>query len=198
MGQNMTMAERRRQSEAGYSLMEMVVVLGIASALSGMAVIQISSSRSAMKGDAAMRVVLSQMNYARENAITQRRNMKVVFDLGTRVQVVREETDGSTTTISSVLFESGSQFGKIVSTDTPDNFGNSATSGVTFTGATGTPFQIRFTPEGRFVNQDGAAQNGTVLVGNVSDPLSARAVTIMGSTGRIRGYRWDGRNWQLV
>jgi Tfp pilus assembly protein FimT len=178
--------------------MEMVVVLGIASALSGMAVIQISSSRSAMKGDAAMRVVLSQMNYARENAITQRRNMKVVFDLGTRVQVVREETDGSTTTISSVLFESGSQFGQIVSTDTPDTFGNSGTGGVTFAGATGTPLQIRFTPDGKFVNQDGATQNGTVLVGNPSDALSARAVTIMGSTGRIRGYRWDGRNWQLV
>jgi hypothetical protein len=28
--------------------------------------------------------------------------------------------------------------------------------------------------------------------------LSARAVTFFGSTGRIRGYRWDGRAWKTV
>jgi len=197
MGQFMTMAERCRKSEAGYSLIEMVVVVGIMSLVSGMAVFQMSSTRAAMKGDAAMRLVLSQLNYARENAITQRRNMKVVFDMGTRVQVVREETDGTTTTLQSVFFESG-QYGKLVSADTPDGFHNDSPDGITFSGATGTPLQIRFTPDGKFVNQDGAMQNGTVLVGLLSDPLSARAVTVMGSTGRIRGYRWDGRNWQLV
>jgi prepilin-type N-terminal cleavage/methylation domain-containing protein len=198
MGQFMTKAERRRKSEAGYSLIEMVVVVGIMSVLGGMAVFQMTSTRSAMKGDAAMRVVLSQLNYARENAITQRRNMKMVFDLGNRVQVLREETDGTTTVLTTMLFESGSTFGQLVSGDTPDTFGNSSTDGITFTGATGTPLQIRFTPDGKFVNQDGATQNGTVLVGNPGDVLTARAVTVMGSTGRIRGYRWDGRNWQLV
>lgn len=193
----MTMAEPRRTSEAGYSLMEMVVVVGIMAAVSGIAVFQVSSTRSAMKGDAAMRVVLSQLNYARENAITQRRNMKLVFDMGTRVQVMREETDGTTTTLSSVFFESG-QFGPLVTTDTPDGFRSDSSDGVTFVGATGTPLQIRFTPEGKFINQDGGMQNGTVCVGVPGDALTARAVTVMGSTGRIRGWRWDGKQWQLV
>jgi prepilin-type N-terminal cleavage/methylation domain-containing protein len=194
----MTMAERRRHSEAGYSLIEITVVLGIMAVVSGMAVFQMSSTRSAMKGDAAMRVVLSQLNYARENAITQRRNMKIVFDMGTRVRVFREETDGTTTTLTTVFFEGGSQFVPLVSTDTPDGFHNNSSDGITFLGASGNPLQIRFTPDGKFVNQDGAMQNGTVSVGTPGDVLTARSVTVMGSTGRIRGWRWDGRNWQLV
>jgi len=199
MGQNMTMAERIWKSEAGYSLTEMVVVVGIMAVVSGIAVFQISNTRSALKGDAAMRVVLSQMNYARENAITQRRNMRVVFDLGTRIQVKREETDGTTTTLTTMLFETG-QFAPLVTTDTPDGFRSDNTSGVTFPGAAvvGGELQIRFTPDGKFINQDGATQNGTVCVGVGSDVLTARAVTVMGSTGRIRGWRWDGKNWQLV
>jgi len=28
--------------------------------------------------------------------------------------------------------------------------------------------------------------------------LSARAVTVLGSTGRVRGYRWDGSGWKVV
>jgi hypothetical protein len=27
---------------------------------------------------------------------------------------------------------------------------------------------------------------------------SARAVTVLGSTGRVRGYRWNGTNWKVV
>jgi len=27
---------------------------------------------------------------------------------------------------------------------------------------------------------------------------AARAVTILGATGRIRGYKWDGRNWKRI
>src|SRR6185295_743781 len=97
--------------------------------------------------------------------------------MGTRVQVVREETDGTTTVLSSVFFETG-QYTKLVTTDTPDGFRNDSPDGITFSGATGTPLQIRFTPDGKFINQDGAMQNGTVLVGLPGDPLSARAVTV--------------------
>jgi hypothetical protein len=48
------------------------------------------------------------------------------------------------------------------------------------------------------VNQDGSTCNGTVFVGLPGQALSARAATIMGSTGRVRGFRWDGRQWKPV
>ena len=47
--------------------------------------------RQALTGDGAMRVVLAQMNQARELAITQRRNMRVTFTGSNVVQIMREE-----------------------------------------------------------------------------------------------------------
>ena len=197
---------RLRASEAGYSLVEMTVILGIMGVLAGMAVVTISGSRPAALGDGAMRVVLSQLNTARELAITQRRNMRVTFTLGNKVEILREEVPpavaGTTTTISSVLMEGGLQFLTVVNlVDTPDAF-CSALTAVCFPTATGTPPEVKFRPDGTFVNQDGAILNGTIFValpsqtyvsGHSTDGvLSGRAVTIQGSTGRVRGYRFDG------
>ena len=166
--------------------------------LSGMAVFQLGASRPAALGDGALRVLLSQMNAARELAITQRRNMRLTFTNANQVQIIREEVPGPTlTTIRSVLFESGIQFVLITGLpDTPDAFGNSGP--VVFASATGTPPEVKFTPEGVFVNQDGVTLNGSVFVALPAQALSARSVTIFGSTGRIRAYRWDGRAWKPV
>ena len=201
----MTMVEQRRASEKGYSLTEIMVVVGIAGTLSAMAVVQIGSARSGLKGDAAMRLVLSQMNQAREAAITQRRNMRLVFDAGNRIQIIREEVGAvppapTSTVISTVLFEGRLTFLKnITAAPAGDKLDGFDTPGaVNFQGATGTPPEIKFTPEGRLVNQDGTSQNGAVLTGIPNEPLSSRGVSIMGSTGRIRGFKWDGSKWVQV
>src|SRR5262249_9405530 len=111
---------------------------------------------------------------------------------------------GTLTSLSSTLFE-GVQYIRLITKDTPDQFGNGTstdTSGIYLPSAVspgpGQPPEVKFTPDGRFVNQAGATLNITILVGAPGDPLSQRAVTIMGSTGRVRGYRWDGSDWRLV
>ena len=194
----MTKKYIRLRGEAGYSLVEMMFVMGVMGVLAGMAVLQIGASRPGALGDGAMRVVLSQMNTARELAISQRRNMRLVFDNGSRVQVIREEVPGPTlTTISTVILEGSLQFVLVSGVpDTPDAFGNSAAT--SFPTATGNPPEVKFTPNGTLVNQDGLTLNGSVFVALPNQGLSARAVTVLGSTGRVRGYRWDGRNWKPV
>ena len=82
-----------------------------------------------MKGDGAMRLVMSQLTQAREMAITQRRTMELKFVGGAGgnwLQVVRHEVPGTgTTTLSSVAFEGNVGYRLIssVTTDTPDGFG---------------------------------------------------------------------------
>ena len=72
----------------------------------------------------------------------------------------------------------------------------STTAAVNFGAAT---TQIRFGPDGTLTDQDGLTVNGTVFVGFTNQQtLSGRAIAIFGSTGRIRAYRWDGRNWKVV
>jgi hypothetical protein len=188
----MSESSRRRQAgEAGYSVIELVFVVGI------MAVFQIGQSRPAALGDGAMRVVLSQMNAARELAITQRRNMRLTF-VNNTASIIREEVPGPTlTTISAIPFEAGLQYTTMTGLpDTPDGFGYS--TAVVFSTATGIPPEIKFAPDGTLINQDGITLNGSVFVGLPGQTMSARAVTIFGSTGRIRGYRWDGAAWKPV
>ena len=85
-------------------------VLAFMGVLSSMAVLQINVSRPGLKGDGAMRVVLGQLNQARELAITQRRYMRIEFTAPNLVQIVREDTITTTTTLSSVLLEGGLEF----------------------------------------------------------------------------------------
>lgn len=187
-------ADRRRRDDSGYSIIELIVVLGIVFVIAGMAGLQIIQARPAFQGDSAMRVVLSQMRAARELAITERRFVRVVFVPASVIQTVRENVPGgTTTTLSSVDLEGGFEF-QLTSglPDTPDAFGN--TNAVSF----GTATAVKFTPDGTLVNQDGVTINGSVFVGQTGITLASRAITVLGSTGRIRGYRWDGRAWKLV
>lgn len=172
----------------------MVFVVGLMGILSSMAVIEMSRTRPALRGDGAMRVILAQMRTARELAISERRYMRVVFTGTNQMDVVREEVPGpATTVLGSRLLEGGIQFAIVSGVpDTPDSFG--ATSAVSF----GTVTDIKFSPDGTLVNQSGQSINGSVFLAIPTVNESVRAVTVLGSTGRIRGYRWDGRSWRLV
>ena len=188
-----------------------MIVTAIMGVVTGIAVLTISTARQGLIGDGAMRVVLAQMNQAKELAITQRRNMRLTFTGTNSMQIVREEVPGPTlTTLSSVPFENSLQFLKPASVPDLAYAGNiptlnelaavaspslSTSTAVAFGAAT---TQMRFSPDGTLVDQDGTALNGTVFVALVNQALSTRAVAIFGSTGRIRAYRWDGRNWKPV
>jgi type II secretory pathway pseudopilin PulG len=198
------MAKRDCRSTAGFSLVEMMLVVGLAGLMTGMAVIQIGSSRPFTIGNGGMRVILGLMNQARQISIQQRRYVRVVFTTPNLMQIIREDTTttgacGVTcTTLSSAVLEGNMQFAIVPVADTPDGFGFNAAA---FNGspvAFGTVTSVKFAPNGTLVNQDGALTNGTVFLAVPSTVLSSRAVTVLGATGRIRGYRWDGKQWNVV
>lgn len=186
----------------GFTLLELLFVLGIMAVLGGMAVVQVAQMRDSSRGDAAMRIVISQLNQAREMAITQRRYMRVTFDVASnQVSVVREDTTVTTTVLSTVVSEGGAVIAQIAGVpDTPDAFGKTAvtcftSANGTFASATGNNQVIKFSPDGTLVDWNGAVANGTVFTAVPNIPMSARAVTVLGSTGRVRGYRWNTKVW---
>jgi type II secretory pathway pseudopilin PulG len=183
-----------------------MMVVGIMGVLSGIAVAQLTTTRSNLRGDAAMRVVLATLNSAKQMAITQRRYMRVTFDASlTQISIVREDTTTTTTTISTVIFEGNAKFQLLAGLpDTPDAFGNPAPTAFTnsvngtFASASGSSNVVKFAPDGTLVDWNGNATNGTVFTAIPNANPSARAVTVMGSTGRVRGFKWDGRQWVRV
>ena len=184
----MTSFLNRVRSQRGVTLIEMLLVVCIMGVVGAMGAAQIANVRRAMQGDAAMRTVMSQFNIAREMAVTQRRMMELRFVGNNWMQIVRHEVPAGTTTLMSQAFE-GSMTYRIapsVTTDTPDGFGNS--SALAF-GSTTT--MVAFSSDGTLIDQAGNPLNGTVFLALVNIEPSQRAVTVMGSTGRVRGYRWQ-------
>ena len=180
-------------SVGGFTLIEMMLVVCVMGIIAAMATFQIGSVRPGMQGDGAMRVVMAELNGAREMAIAQRRYMEIAFVGTNQIQVIRRDLPNGTTTLRDVAFESGVQYGLISGIgDTPDAFGNG--SSTSFGAAT----SIMFSTDGALVDAAGAPVNGTVFVTIPSVSMSFRAVTVQGSTGRVRGYRWTGSQWRRV
>jgi Tfp pilus assembly protein FimT len=189
----MTIVHQAR-SERGVSLIDMMVTLAVLAIVGSMATMQVGTVRRAMQGDGAMRMVMSQLNTAREMAITQRRNMEVQF-VGTQwLKIIRNEVPSGTTVLTDVSLESNAQYSLVpgVVLDTPDGFGN--TTAISF----GTAARIMFGPNGDLIDNNGTPVNGTVFLSIPNIPESFRAVTVMGATGRVRGYRWNGTKWTRV
>jgi prepilin-type N-terminal cleavage/methylation domain-containing protein len=188
-------SSRAGRSQRGYSLIELMLTLGIAGVVSSIAMLQIGAAQPGMKGDGAMRIVMAQLNSARELSIAQRREMQVNFVGTSQVQIVRQEIPaGTTTTLSTVALEGGLVYGVIAGVpDTPDGFGLKA-GGIAF----GTATAVLFNSDGTVIDQNGNSLNGTVFLAIPAIARSMRAITIMGGTGRIRGYKWNGVVWVLA
>jgi Tfp pilus assembly protein FimT len=197
MGTGMKKQVRSVRSAKGYTTLELLVTVGIMGTIAAMAAVQIGLARPAFKGDGAMRQVIAQLNTARELAITQRRFIQISFTVDNEVRITRENIPNGTTVIQTTPIEGGMRFGLTPGVpDTPDNFGN---AGPVSFGAAGA---MRFTTEGQLVDGAGSPISGTVFLNwpgaGQGQERAARAVTILGATGRIRGYRWDGRNWKRI
>jgi hypothetical protein len=78
--------------------------------------------------------------------------------------------------------------------DSPMTFGNS--SPVSFGGVNGGPVGMQFMSTGALVDASGNPISGTVFLGMPGQPETARAVTVLGATGRIREYHYDGYGWR--
>jgi len=188
------MRHTRLASDRGFTLLEMMVTVAVMAIVGSMATASMANMRRVMQGDAAMRLVMTELNAARDMAMTQRRNMEVQFVGGLWVRTVRHEAPGiATTVLRSVAFESNATFSQVSGLpDTPDAFGAGAPV------AFGTAQAIMFGTDGTLIDQNGNPLNGTVFVAIGNQPLTARAVTVLGATGRVRGYKWTGTAWKRV
>jgi hypothetical protein len=133
-------------------------------------------------------------------AISQRRRVQVEFitaavsqsQAGGWVRVTRFELPNGQTVLTNRPFEGGVQYGLWPGVqDTPDGFGN--VSPVSF----GAAVSVMFNTEGMLVDNAGIPVNGSVFLLIPGQQGSYRAVTVLGSTGRVRGFRWNGQ-WTRV
>jgi len=189
-------------------MIEMSVVIMLILIISAMALIAYVPTLQDARFDAAMRQVLDQMRQAREYAITNRRYVQVTFPTvvvggQNQYEVVLQQRNDLTAgagavnpTLSTVLLQFPAEYMVFAgSPDTPDAYGNSAA--VEFGGVNGGPVGgMLFQSDGELVNGTTFQPiNGTVFLGLPGKNTSARAITVLGGTGRVRGWKGTGALW---
>jgi prepilin-type N-terminal cleavage/methylation domain-containing protein len=197
---------RQRQHRAGhgFSMLELLVAMAVIFIVSAIAVIELGPVLQNYRSDAAMREVLDQLRQAREYSIARRQYVQVTFPVvGGQYEVVTTQRNdlkpgaGAAVVLSAISIERPLQFLLAGMPDTPDNFGN--TSAIDFGGSAGgqPTLGMLFQSDGELV--DGGTflpVNGSVFLAAPGQPAStARAITVMGSTGRVRGWKSSGAGW---
>jgi prepilin-type N-terminal cleavage/methylation domain-containing protein len=181
-------------STHGFSVLELLVVVGIVAVLAAVAVGVTPGVLNSAKGSSGMQQLESFLKRHREMAISRRRNIEIRFEPPNVVRSLElpvPPDPSAPTLLETMIFEGGIEFVKFddIPADTPDGFGNA--DAINLGG--GTP--VLFTSEGVFVDVNGDPINATLLTGVEDEPLTANALTILGTTATMRVWRHDGGRW---
>jgi prepilin-type N-terminal cleavage/methylation domain-containing protein len=191
------MRQYLKRAQKGFSLLEILTALAIISIILAMAMLNYGSILPNFKANSAMDQLLYQLRSARERAIAHRREVQVQF-VGTNQLTIKELwLVGTAPPATTVSFEGGAQymvFPSVPDIPAPFSFGNSAP--IYFGGLSGGPPIMKFSTSGALIDGGNTLVNGTVFMGISGRPSTARAISILGATGRVREYHWDGSQWQ--
>jgi prepilin-type N-terminal cleavage/methylation domain-containing protein len=206
---NSESTQRSANRARGFSMIEVSVVIMLILIISAMAIFALQPSLQDAKYDNAMREVIDQLRQAREYAIANRRYVQVTFPTvviagqPTQYQVVTTVRNapplgpaGVDAVLSTVPIQIPAQYFLFPGApDTPDGFGNA--SPIEFEGLNPGPILgMMFQSDGELID-GGTFQpiNGTVFIGFPNQPTASRAVTVLGATGRVRGWKYTGAAW---
>jgi type II secretory pathway pseudopilin PulG len=186
------------KGQLGYSIMEMLVVVAVLMVVMGITVMGWQPTYQNFQANSGMNDAIGQLKAARQLAISERRSIEVAFNAGNQIQLTPETTAGvpvSPSPFPPVTLSSGVHFLLFSGIpDTPMAFGTGAA--VSFSTSSGAPVApIHFVTNGSLTDGNNNFVNGTIFLGLPGLKGTARAVTILGATGRVRPYYWDGTQW---
>ena len=185
------------RGQRGFSLIEMMVAVMIILIVSAIAITSLKPNLQQARLDAAMREVLDTFRQAREYSIENRRYVQISFPANNQMRITQMNTltvgaGGVNPVLTTVTLAPPLIFNLDGMPDTPDGYGNAGP--LVFEGTVNGPVGgMVFQSDGEFL--DGTTFlpiNGSVFLGMPGQQSTARAVTILGTTGRVRGWKSAG------
>ena len=183
-----------------------MVVIGIAVVVTAMAIFQIVPALKNANTDTAARQMVDQIRQAREYSIENRRYVEIQFntDVNGRTEIVTTQKNsqtanaGNDVVLNTVYLQQPATYCVCGMPDTPEAYGNSAAVyfGGTANGPGGSGANMWFESDGQLVSGVTLQPiNGTVFLGVTNQMTLSRAITVLGTTGRVRSYRSTGSQW---
>ena len=178
----------------GFSVIELLIVVAVVSIGAALAIPTITDTVEYYDAESAMQTVVSQLRLGRQQAVDLRRVTRVAFTEPGTITTARLES-GDWQQVVSIDLPRGFQFrieeGLPVGEDnTPDHLG--ADSAVDFAGES----TIFFRPDATATNSLGQITGGIVYLGKAGKLDTARAVTLFGSTARIKPWHFVNGVWE--
>jgi len=160
----------------------------------GIAVMNISGALRGAHVETAYQNTLDQLRFARQVAIDKRTVCRVDFAAPGTISVTQAFADGTPVTTETITLPADVQYIIVAGMPTPpaatpDNLGNGNVAIDFDRVAGGSGTTIFFQPDGSALDAAGRPNDGVIYVARPNELNSARAITLLGTTGRIRGWR---------
>ncbi len=200
---------RRGRKQTGFTLLEAMIVVAIILLMGGVAIFQIAPSMRGAKSQAALETTLGIMRRYHDAAVNQRRIYQIVFTQPRSIQINVEAFDAngniSWLPVESYDLPVETQFicvAGLPRTAPPEGLGQSANA-IDFMVDNGGGYNtVVFQKDGRATDTLGRLNNGVVYMARPGDLNSSKAVSVLGATGRVKGWRLfpgsNGPSWESL
>ena len=183
--------KRSAPIEAGFSLIELILVCVVLFIVAGIAVLSFDRSMNSARVNNAVQVTMNQLRLAHEEAIDKRLQYIVTLTAPGTIITQWTKTGIGPQTERTVPLPVGVQFSAepgIAAIPAPDGFGTGANA-IDFDLATGGGSNvIYFQPDGTAIDAGGNPNNGVVYIAKPGQLYSSHAVTLFGATGRLKTW----------
>ncbi len=198
-------------SHDGFTIVDMMVVLALLGVLTALAIPQLIGQRRLIRSAAINREVLTQLRFARQQAMTQRQVFTFQYVNATKQILIidhNNDPDASGVTVLSDVAYPNTAGSVVVSTISLSSGGipiaeltygiptglptGALADGVSRTGLTSGKLNISFQPSGSVVDINNNPVNRALFFYNNKASIhTASAVSVLGAAGRVKLWRYD-------
>jgi prepilin-type N-terminal cleavage/methylation domain-containing protein len=198
-------------SHSGFSLVDLMIVVALLGVLAALAIPQLVSTRRMIRSAAITREILTQLRYARQQAMTQRQVFTFQYDDSTKqILIIDHNSDPNTSgtmvladpsypntanrrVVSTMSLASGGVPSAEIIYGIPTGLPTSALSdGVSRTNLTSGKLNVAFQPDGSVVDVNGNPVNTALFFYNSKAGAdTACAISVLGAAGRVKLWRYD-------
>jgi len=189
----------------GFTLLEMTIAIAIGVIMAAVTFIALMPLFNQSHVDAAYDTTLSAIRNYRSQSITQGKRFIVTFTAPGTITVqywgMGAPVSPAPVTVATFTLPADIQFAVQAGfpTNAPDGFGSGVTA-IDFDQGMGHGSQnyIMFMPDGSSQDTLGNYNSGVVYLSRPGDMYSSRAISVFGTTGRVRGWRLynqGGNTW---